>query len=76
MRNPYKLPRKKKKEFKKRDSDLYFITHAAARLARETGTLIEVSKSFGNITLNVDMYGGTVGNGPQLLSLINPGQCI
>lgn len=60
MRNPYKLPRKAKKAFKKRDPELYILTHASARLERDTETSIKVGRVNGELTMSIDMAGGTV----------------
>lgn len=65
----YKLPRKKKKAFKKRDIELYYITCALVRAGRLAK---DVSRDMGNIIVSLKSIGGMVANGTELHKRLKP----
>lgn len=60
-----RLPRKKKKEFKKRDPELYRLTHVCSRVSVAA---ISCYRSLNGLVVNIKSMGGSVRSGREIQS--------
>ena len=63
----YKLPRKKKKEFKTRDPELYRMTF----LLYPMGDTCSVSRGLHNLVVSIESVGGSIADGMALIGVLD-----